>query len=68
MVIQVLEDAVCKVIDAHFLYLGEGDIDFAVGAHLLNESGETVTDVHILIGLVLVNLSPMGIVDDNSVA
>ena len=68
MGLEVVQDAVSKVIDTHFLYLGQGDIDLAVRAHLLDKSLESVTDIHLLIGLVLVNLAPMGIVDDDAVA
>ena len=65
---KVVEDAFSEVIDTHFLDFGKGDINFAVGTHLLDESRETVTDIDILIGLVLVNLSPMGIVDNDTVS
>ena len=65
---KVVEDAVSEVIDTHFLDFGKGDINFAIGTHLLDKSRETVTDIDVLIGLVLVNLSPMGIVDDDTVS
>ena len=68
MGLQVVKDTVSKVIDAHLLDLGKRDIDLTVGTHLLDKGSEAVTDVHVLIGLVLVNLSPMGIVDNNAVA
>ena len=68
MGLEVVQDAVSKVIDTHFLNLGQGDIDLAVRAHLLDKSLESVTDIYLLIGLVLVNLAPMGIVDDDAVA
>ena len=68
MGLEVVQDAVSEVIDTHFLYLGQGDIDLAVRAHLLDKSLKSVTDIHLLIGLVLVNLAPMGIVDDDAVA
>ena len=68
MSLQVLQDAVGKVINPHFLDFGKGDIHLAVGAHLLDEGREPVADVYVLVGLVLVNLSPMGIVDNDTVS
>ena len=68
MAIEVVEDAVGEVIDAHFLNLGQGDINLAVRTHLLDEGGQPVADVDVLVNLVLVNLAPMGVIDNHAVA
>ena len=67
MVLEIFLNAVSKVINPHLFYLGKRDIHLAIGPHLLDKGSEAVTDVHVLIGLVLVNLSPVFIIDDYAI-
>ena len=66
--LEMVEDGVGEVINAHLLDFGKGDIDFPIGTHLLDKGGESVANVDFLIGLVLVDLSPVGIINDDTIS
>ena len=67
MGLEVVQDAVGEVVNAHLFYLGKRDIDLAVRTHLLDIGFQTVSDIDILVDLVLVNLPPMSVVDDDTI-
>ena len=65
---EIVKDAVGKVINAHLLNLGKGKVNFAIGSHLLDVGGQAVADVDVLISFILVDLTPMCIVDNDTIA
>ena len=67
VLLHITKDVAGDVVDAHLLDFGERDVDFAVVAHLLDESSMMFANVNGLIELVVIDHSPVLAINNDSV-